>query len=677
MRLTPGRLLSRVTLAPVVALCAWLSVAFPLLLLGVFTPVTGLVLGLPAVVAALALAPRLVPEPESDDTPWWPVVLVLVIVVAFAVVQIVYHSEQFVIRRDAASYAQYTAWIAQNGFLPIPQHRELIAGDYPGLSYNSLAYYQVDDVVWPQFLAGAPLVYALGYWAGGLNGMVVVPPIIGALGVLTLAGLTARLVGARWAPLAALLLAVTLPQQWVSRSTYSEPVAQVLLFGALVLAYEALARRTPARGRWGSPHALALAAGLAFGLALLVRIDGIRDILPVIGFLGLLLLARRGQALPMAIGLAVGAGYGLVAGFVLSRPYLEYLSASLDPLLLLAGGVIALTVLATIVLWRRGVPRFDRPGWLPTGLAVAVIVVMTGFAVRPLLFTQRGHGDDATGLYIGQVQEIEGLLVDPHRTYEEMSLYWVGWYVGLAAVLLATLGVALLLRRVAMRGQPQWVLPLMVLLWTVATTLARPAITPDHPWASRRLIVLVIPAFILFAVWFLSWATRYLREHPARVPEWAVSGVAAVGAIALLVPTAVTAGGIMTYRTDVGSVAATERTCAAIGPDSSVVIVDPSTASKFMQLIRGMCGVPTAHLNDPDPVSVREVVEQIHSRNRTAVLAAAGPELIEPYLPAGTVPTHPFDVHTEQDPSTLMEPPTGAWAFNGDVWVAVLPVPES
>src|SRR5690606_39882089 len=166
-------------------------------------------------------------------------------------------------------------------------------------------------------------------------------------------------------------------------------------------------------------------------------------------------------------------------------------------------------------------------------------------AARPLLFVQRGHGDEATGIYIGQVQEIEGLPVDPDRTYEEMSLTWVGWYVGWATVLLATLSVALLVRRMALRPTPQWVLPLMVLAWTVTTTLLRPAITPDHPWASRRLVTLVLPAFVLFAVYFLAWTRRRTRDGPQPWPGWLRTTVAVFGAAALLLPTAVTATGIM------------------------------------------------------------------------------------------------------------------------------------
>ena len=65
---------------------------------------------------------------------------------------------------------------------------------------------------------------------------------------------------------------------------------------------------------------MAALGGLAFGLSILVRIDGISDILPVILFCGVLQAARRTVALPLAAGLVLGAAYGLADGF-LSRPY--------------------------------------------------------------------------------------------------------------------------------------------------------------------------------------------------------------------------------------------------------------------------------------------------------------------------------------------------------------------
>jgi hypothetical protein len=698
MRMPPGRLLlARVTALPAIAVSAWLLVTFPLLALGAFTPLAAGIVGVPAVVAACALVPRLIPDPGprrpgghgsgargtgapgADDDPWAVValVLVLLIAVAFAVVQIAYHAEALVIRRDPASYAMYTVWIAENGHLPIPQQRELIAGDDPALGFQSLAHYERDDVIWPQFMAGAPLLTSIGYWLGGLTGMLVTTPVLGALGVLTFAGLAARLVGARWAPLAALVLAVCLPQQWVSRFTYSEPVTQILLLGGLVLAYDALARRSALTDRWSAAHTLAAAAGLSFGLGLVVRIDVLRDLLPVVGFVGLLLLARRGQAPPLLGGLAVGVGLGLYAGFGLSLPYLEYLEDSLGPLLMIACAVVAATVAATAALWRSGVPRVERVPWLPEAVAVLSLLVMVGFAIRPLLWPDYGHGSDFTDGWVAYVQEREGLPIEGSRTYYDMSLYWVGWYVGLGTVLFASLGVALLLRRVVRRRDPQWVLPLMVLLWTVATTLLRPAITPDHPWASRRLIVLVIPAFVLLAVWFIAWLTRYCAAMAGeRERAFAVhalpAAVAVLAAGTMVLPSAATAAGIMGYRQDVGTVEATHRLCDTIPPDASVVVVDPDLAGEYMPLLRNVCGVPTAELTDPSPEAVERVVDEIHARGRDAVLASSEWEPLQDL--SGVEPVQPFDVTAAMDPSTLMEPPTDPWTFRGSVWVVVIPV---
>lgn len=679
MRLLPGRFLARVTALPAIAVSAWLLVAFPLLALGSFTPLVAAVLGLPAVITACAWVPRLLPDLE-EDVPWWPVVLVLVVTVVFAAVQIAYHAEALVIRRDPASYAMYTTWIAENGYLPIPQQRELIAGDDPSLGYQSLAHYERGDVIWPQFMAGAPLVTSVGYWLGGLDGMFVVTPVLGALGVLVFAGLTARLVGARWAPLGALVLALCLPQQWVSRFTYSEPLTQILLLGGLVLAHDALVRRAGVTDRWSSAHTTAAAAGLAFGLGLVVRIDAIRDLLPVIGFVGLLLVARRGQALPLLGGLVVGTGLGLYAGYGLSLPYLEYLSDSLHPLLLISAVVVLVTAVTTAVLWRHGIPRVERVRWLSGAVAALALLAMLLFAIRPLLWPDHGHGSDFTDGWVAYVQEREGLWpIEGSRTYYDMSLYWVGWYVGMATVLFASLGVALVLRRLFQRRDPQWLLPAMLLVWTVGTTLLRPAITPDHPWASRRLVVLVIPAFVLFAVWFVAWLTRRCTvvdrtDGPHPTTRVLPVVVAAVSTVALTVPTAATsAAGIMGYRQDVGSVEAAHRLCDALPEDSSVIVVDSGMAGNYMPLLRNVCGVPTAAMAEPTPQDVERVVSAIHERGRDAVLAAPDWEPLDRLTGGEVEPERPFHVVARMDPSTLMEPPTGSWTFTGSVWVSVLP----
>ena len=85
-----------------------------------------------------------------------------------------------------------------------------------------------------------------------------------------------------------------MPEQFTSRSTYSEPLAQILFLGGLCLVIDALDRDDAAA------RVIGALGGLALGLTLLVRIDGAADILPVIPYTGLLLFGRQaaGRAAP-------------------------------------------------------------------------------------------------------------------------------------------------------------------------------------------------------------------------------------------------------------------------------------------------------------------------------------------------------------------------------------------
>ena len=89
-------------------------------------------------------------------------------------------------------------------------------------------------------------------------------PILGGLAVLAFGGLTGRLAGLRWAPAGALVLALTLPEQYTSRASFSETAAQVLLFGGLSLIVDALTLGVSARigRRLGACDALAGSPGV-------------------------------------------------------------------------------------------------------------------------------------------------------------------------------------------------------------------------------------------------------------------------------------------------------------------------------------------------------------------------------------------------------------------------------
>jgi hypothetical protein len=680
---TAGRLLRRLTVLPALLVMAWLLAGLPLLLLGLFTPVLMLVVSVPLAAALVAFGLRWTPGrwpgplPEADAgharTPWWAVAGVLAVAVGFGVDQLIYHSDFIIVMRDPASYMQFSYWIAHHGSLPIPQDRAAFGGAHPGLTFASFAFYQVGGTVVPQFMAGLPMILAGGLWAGGLGLALAMAPLLGALGVLTFGGLAARLVGPRWAPLAALVLAISLPELFTSRSTYSEPLVQILFLGGLCLVIDSFAA-----GRIGSLLTAAL-GGLALGLTLLVRIDGVSDMLPVIPYCGLLLLGRRRQSLPILGGLAVGAVYGGVDGLLLSRPYLASIKTSLVPLGLVGVAVVLVVAVAVAAVWRHGLPKLDGK-WLPNAAGLLACAVMIGFAVRPYLQTVRAPLPKLGRDYLASMQRANHLPVDPTRLYYEISLHWVFWYIGVPAVLLGTLAAVLLSRRCLGGSAPTWTLPLMTFGWTIVTTLYRPAITPDQPWASRRLVPAVLPGFILLAVWASSWLVG--RARRSGLDRVSVGALASFCAAALVLPAAMTtfglglggggkpglrptADGLAFQTTYLGETAAVNDMCAAIPRGSSVVFINSLLGDWLAENVRAMCGVPVAVMTSTRPAAVEPVVRGIEQAGRRPVLLAATRSELTPYsAPARRI----MALRSTQDAHTLTTPPRHTTPLTLDVW---------
>jgi hypothetical protein len=522
----------------------------------------------------------------------------------------------------------------------------------------------------PQFMAGLPITLAGAFWAGGTGLAVAAGAVLGACGVLTLGGLIARLAGPRWAPLGALALALSLPEQFTSRSTYSEPLAQVLFLGGLCLVLDSLG------GAGAGRRGLAALGGLAIGLTLLVRIDGASDMLPLIPYCGLLLLGRRPQALPLIAGVTAGAAYGAVDGVVLSRPYLHSVRGSLLPLAGAGAVLLAVTGAAVLARWRRGVPEI-RGSWLPSAAAALAFAVIAGLALRPLVQTVHGQRTASDIRAMASYQRADHLPVDPTRLYYELSLHWVFWYIGIPAVIGATIGAAVLARR-CLRGQaPAWTLPLLTFAWIITATLLRPSITPDQPWASRRLVPGVLPGFLLLAAWAASWLLARLRRRGAGPA--ARAGVTALLAAALVVPAAwttfgisdqhgrLTAGGLAGQVTYAGEVAAVRRLCAAMPARASVIMISPHVADQLAQVVRGMCGVPAADLVGQPGRVVRAVIGGIRGAGRRPVILALTRRQLRPYAAR---PRRVLHLRLQVDEHALTAPPRRTMSHTVTAWLA-------
>jgi hypothetical protein len=610
-----GLLLGRLTVLPALVALPFLLTSFPLLLIGWFKPVPVILLWLALTAAIVPYAWRRIPSvtgsadwggataSRAKPTPRWVLWSLIGISVAFGVFQAAYHSQFLVVQLDAASYMQFANWISGHGSLTIPQNAAAF-GHAPTITFASAAFYDTGHSIIPQFMAGLPMVLSLGFWAGGARLALFVAPVLGALGLFTFGGLVARLVGPRWAPLATLIMGVGIPAAYVSRNTYSETLAMILLLGGLSLWVDAQRsdRGQADAGRWRtdwrshlrSPsHVLAGVVGLLFGITLLVRIDGPADVLFVVPYCGLLVLRRQRQVIPLVAGFVVGLAYGAVDAVFLTRPYLRVNSSSVKPL---AEAFVALTVITVVVVWwlRRRRAELSNPGpRLTIAITALPFVVIAVFIIRPYL-EKNWHA----------------------LQYAPLSLHWVYWYTGAAAIAFAVIAAAVIGRRCAKGEAPLWVLPLVTFGWCIAEFLLRPAITAHQPYASRRLVPAVIPGLILLAVWLTAWLVRKSRAvQLVSVPAWLRRSprvfVGVVCAAALFLPPMIgnfglglkSGGplGVMPYsdglglqRAYVGELAAIDKICESIPANSSVLIADYTMNQQFAQAIRGMCDVPVA-----------------------------------------------------------------------------------
>ncbi|MGE5131509.1 MAG: hypothetical protein ACM32E_01205 [Gemmatimonadota bacterium] len=726
-----GQTFGWLTVLPVLLVAAWLLPGLPLLLAGRFLPVPMFLIAAPVAAVLAVIAARYVPGrwptpsgrtgPTSPWAAWSGVGGTAVIAAGFGVWQWLLASPELILLRQPGVLTQLGYWIAQHGELPIPTTAAAFGGGHPGLTFASYGLAAHGAAVSPWQLPGLPIVLAAGAWMHGLAGMTAVSPVLGAFTVLAVGGLTGRLAGVQWAPVGALAAALALPELLTSRSAYAEPLVELLLFGGLCLVTDSLAARPRAAAgrftdvtRWRAvpPAAATMAAlgGLALGLASLPQADALMLLLPVIPFAAVLVAGQRPRAAAFTAGMVAGVGYGLAGGLLLAGPGIQALGPSLRMIGLAVVWAAALTLAGVAAGSRDRFRRLlgQRPlRWLPEAAAVLVVAAAIAFAVRPYVQVVRGGGGGAG--YVASLQQLAGQPADPRRVYAEDSFYWVIWYLGLPAALLAVAGLALLARRCA-RALITWrdpagdvrtqTLPLLIIGWGALAVLWQPGTVPDQPWAGRILVPVVLPGLIVCAVWVAAWLVARARQRGAGTV--AVALAAAFFSAAVAIPGAVTsfaagtpasastpasagaAGPAGTHgpglavaglsvdgpalqRTGAGEAAALRRLCGQIGQNSSVVLLDQTAASEFAPVLRGMCAIPAGVMVGASPGQVLAVAHSIARVGRRPVLLASRATALSPYL---SPPRKVLDLLTRQDAHFLTRPPDGTWPVRYELWMS-------
>jgi len=575
------------------------------------------------------------------------------------------HSQHLLVDGDPAVYAVSGQLLAETGSLRIDTGSETVFGGVPSLNYAGAGFDAYDDetVVRPSFMHLLPQALAVASWIGGPQALLWANAWIAGFALLAVFSFGARLTGRpEWSLAAMTGLALTLPQQHFSRDTFSELPAQLLVFAGLMLLYDAV------RARRAVP---ALLAGLVLGASCLARIDAFFYLVPLLMLATVLVIAGAARvATALAAGVAAGAALGYVDLRVGSPAYLGLQKENLD-LIFLALAAVAV-VCAVLVAGRRWSLRLWHA---VSGRALAasvsgVLVLLSCYAafVRPHVETGRNlPPDQPTAVEALQLQA--GLPSDPLRSYDEMTVHWLSWYLGPAAVGLGLLALVVLVWR-SLRRQPseqagRSALALLgfLLLFGASTALYlwRPSIIPVHYWALRRFLPVTIPGLLLLAACLVP-AVRGRWRYP----------VGAAVAAALLAP-AVFLQDHVTEREYVPMLSVTEQLCEQLQPDDAVLLIGGGQLATGMpQTLQAFCGVPVAVVDGTTTLAdVTAVAGAARAAGRRLVLLSPTQA---PGVTDGPVPGD-FQPVVQEVVSvvalSLVERPQGPYEFEFTVWRAV------
>ena len=167
----------------------------------------------------------------------------------------------------------------------------------------------------------------------------------------------------------------------------------------------------------------------------------------------------------------------------------RYFEATIEVGVLAALGTLALTLFALVLTpaLAASVSRTIRsPGTRFAAIGVLVALFIYGAAIRPTLepFSHFHNGSSLDGT----------------RDFREDSLRNLAVYLSWPMVVAALAGICLSIGRFwASRRNPVRPLALVLAVVPALLYLWLPQVSPDHPWAFRRFIPIVVPCTILFA----------------------------------------------------------------------------------------------------------------------------------------------------------------------------------
>lgn len=381
--------------------------------------------------------------------------------------------------RDPGVYMTEGIRLAQRGGLTVTDdvvssvpaaYRDLFFPRTPQSGYYSnrfMGYFLLDPrtgVSVGQFPHGFPVLVAFGYGVHGLSGARAIPALCGVAGLAAVYFLGARLFGRAAGFAGASLLGMSVAQLWYSRYPNAEILLQPLVFAGL-LAY--------VRSVHDQDRFLAPVSALLFVLGAFTHLTGSMAA-GLVGAAAAVDAVARGHRVRLTfwIPLILGTGAAIVYLWRFIPPYFEMPAEFIRNLgaIRLAALACAAAVALVVLRWVGSRAPDTRNRWLASGLiAVVWPLALYAYFLRAAGGTLTPHDADSL------------------RTFTTFYLTPAGLAAAMAGF---TLAVVAFLDASAF---------LILLAGFSVLFFYKIRIVPEHFWAARRFLAVILPGSLLLA----------------------------------------------------------------------------------------------------------------------------------------------------------------------------------
>jgi hypothetical protein len=468
------------------------------------------------------------------------------------------------------------------------------------LSVRFMGFYVVNPdagAVIGQFPHLFPASIAIGYGLDGLSGARLTVGVWAVLGLLSVYFMGALLVGRVAAGAGAALLSLNVISVWFARYPNAEIVMQALIFAALLATQRAQVDDDP----FFPPI-----AALLMGLLLFLRFDTALAVGAVVVAIALGYMTGRRVGWTFWVALA---GATILAAWYYLGPLRDYVALPINFIShqpvweFAAAAAAALAFGALVVIGRRSPVWSSR---VMTHLPNALTVVLIALATYALWFRHPA----------GKLTDYDAYAL---RTFAD-------FYFTRPALIAALIGFALVIRA------RFWTAPsFAIVLATFSLFLFyKIRIVPEHFWAARRFLAVILPGGLLCvsAAALTGLRGRVLISRAARTP------IGVIFLVLLALSYARASRPVLHHVEYEGIIARLEALAGRIG-DRDLLIVESRDAGSDMHVF----GLPLAYIYarnvltlssaKPDKAAFARFLDQAHARyDRVLFLGGGGTDLL-------------------------------------------------